>query len=302
MTGNFLVFVLILCLVLVPRAHAQPHRLLESAGAYNYSLKGADWGGSCVSSQQSPIDLSATQASCSDSMVFDLKLASSMVTTAVVDNGYTYQLDGEFSQLYATDTSNVLLGYIGTGMFIHAPSEHTIQGVSYDAELQIVHKIADQFASDSTDARTVAIVSILFKVDNSSEPNPFFTALALGNLTNETQETNIKLDSLLSPQLASPLVYFTYKGSLTAPPCTESVNWYVLQQILTIPGDQLAHLTSRWAANETFAKGIGNNRVIQSLNERTIQISGNSCQTQYVYYFSFFILFIFVAYFIFKLL
>jgi len=53
--------------------------------------------------------------------------------------------------------------------------------------------------------------------------------------------------------------YFLFKGSLTVPPCTEDVTWYVLKDQLVIDEDDLA-----------YAKRIqGNNaRPIQPFNDR----------------------------------
>ncbi len=53
---------------------------------------------------------------------------------------------------------------------------------------------------------------------------------------------------------------FHYEGSLTAPPCTENVEWNIINDPQPISKEQLAMFTRKWGGNHEFAKGRGNNR------------------------------------------
>ena len=61
--------------------------------------------------------------------------------------------------------------------------------------------------------------------------------------------------------LPAKLGYFTFAGSLTTPPCTEGVSWYVLKEHPTVSAPQIA----------TFAKLYPSDaRPIQPRNGRSI--------------------------------
>lgn len=294
---QFLLLALFLSLAF---AGLESTRSLQST--VDYSTQGADWTGTCASGiEQSPIDVSSSQGNCENTIVFNLRFVNSSVSTNLTDNGYAYEMSGTFSTLYATTVDSVLLGYTGTSMQIHAPSEHTIQGIQYDMELQIYHQITDQFASDPRDGRTIAAVSILFKVDDTQPENPLIESFKLSGASNETDPLSISLGSSLGSHLTTPIVYYAYKGSKTTPPCDQTVNWYVLDQVLTMTSAQLEPLTEKWS-NSTNTSGIGNYRKTQSVGTRIIQKGGGGCQSQYVYFFSFFLLFSFIGYFVFRLL
>jgi carbonic anhydrase len=73
---------------------------------------------------------------------------------------------------------------------MRAPSEHTINGISYDVEVQMFHK--------SYDSQVYAAVSVFFDmVDGGNSANPFIDAMNLNLLTAKTP-------SIVSPSI--PLI------------------------------------------------------------------------------------------------
>ena len=64
---------------------------------------------------------------------------------------------------------------------------------------------------------------------------------------------------------ASPGFYH-YQGSLTTPPCTESVNWFLYKDVLTISEAHLKAFQERLHDHS----GHHNFREVQPLNERRV--------------------------------
>ena len=56
--------------------------------------------------------------------------------------------------------------------------------------------------------------------------------------------------------------YYTFDGSLTTPPCTENVRWFVLKTPVHASGAQLKEFKARYGHN---------NRPTQPLNGRVIE-------------------------------
>jgi carbonic anhydrase len=70
--------------------------------------------------------------------------------------------------------------------------------------------------------------------------------------------------------LPEDLSYFTYTGSLTTPPCTEGVRWFVMETPVPVSEfviQQLHAVTSQFPGYNSFAN---NNRPVTPLNGRTV--------------------------------
>ncbi len=111
----------------------------------------------------------------------------------------------------------------------HAPSEHTIDGYHYDLELHIVHR-----DENSTELSVLGILFHMKKGGNSS--NSFLDQWLDSQLTYEGESGWIspKIDvKQLVDGLNNRRIY-DYEGQLTTPPCSEIVEWIVIDDPQTI--------------------------------------------------------------------
>ena len=209
------------------------------------------WGGLCESgAMQSPINLDVgTEFS---HYVFTNYIN---ITDTLAENcTASYTISVSNGTIYLKDLSgNTLMCTVETVTF-HSPSEHQIQGKNYGLEIEVSHSIANSIYSQ-------AVVSILF--DNSTDGhNPFFDDFIKDNeLVEDIATFNL---TMILGKMMSFVHYYAYEGSLTTPPCTENVLWYVFSQPQNISTDKLKVFQDKWANNITFANGLGNNREIQS--------------------------------------
>jgi carbonic anhydrase len=145
------------------------------------------------------------------------------------------------------------LEYILQRFEFHTPSEHTIDGKSFDIEIHFFHEDA---------AGNVAVVSVLLDEGEENQAlKEVFSYMSWVPVGGSIElDEPINLNSLFDD--AVPL--YRYDGSLTMPPCTEGVKWNVYSRTITAARYQLV------AAKGIYMK---NNRPIQGLNERSVYIA-----------------------------
>jgi carbonic anhydrase len=129
--------------------------------------------------------------------------------------------------------------YHAQEIVIHTPAEHKIGGKNYDMEVQILH-----YGMTVGDIAKQVILSFLFE-KKAGVYNKFLDDLDIFNLPNTLSKemdltTNIFIPKLLFSNEVNgmpamkPFSFYTYQGSLTAPPCTESTIVYVASQPLAV--------------------------------------------------------------------
>ncbi len=138
---------------------------------------------------------------------------------------------------------------------LHSPSEHLIDGVSFAAELHLVHADA---------GGQLAAVALLFRL---GEPSPLVQAILDAALdAGKTVDSGITLNA--GVYFPTGRGYYRYDGSKTTPPCHEPVAWYAMSEPETISQEQVNNLLA--------LSGGPNNRPVQPRGNRVIIIGGAS--------------------------
>ncbi|KAG4438309.1 hypothetical protein IFR05_006196 [Cadophora sp. M221] len=117
----------------------------------------------------------------------------------------------------------------------HAPSEHLIGGVRTRAELHLVHGDA------SGTPRGVVGLRI-----NPSTKSSNFIAQFIESTPGHDSSVRTQVDtldmSLAIKEVGSLKNFWTYKGSLTTPPCSEGLRWWVAGKVLEVSDAQMQAL------------------------------------------------------------
>jgi carbonic anhydrase len=211
-------------------------------GPENWGKLDPAYAACAVGKRQSPIDIKGAIISELTALKFDYN----SVPLSIIDNGHTIQVN------YAPGSTLSAGGrtYVLKQFHFHHPSEEHVNGHGFDMVAHLVHADAD--------GRT-AVVAVLFKTGNANALiNQLWNNIpAEKNKAVDVSGTTVNARDLLP----SDLGYFTFSGSLTTPPCSEDVTWFVLKSTASLSPSQLA----------AFAKLYSNNaRPIQPTNRREI--------------------------------
>lgn len=223
-------------------SHATPHWSYEGEHGPDHW---GEFGKACAEGKrQSPVDITGAEAVSLPEIAIKYKPSK----LNILNNGHTIQVDYEAGSTIDLGTSEYNLAQF----HFHDPSEHKVGGKSYAMELHLVHK---------NDKGDLAVIGVMIE---QGKENDAFKQI-WDNMPKKADErkevTGASIDA--SRLLPESLAYYTYPGSLTTPPCTESVTWLVLKEPIQMSAAQI----------EAFKKLInGNNRPVQPLNDRKINM------------------------------
>ncbi len=121
----------------------------------------------------------------------------------------------------------------------HRPSEEAVDGRLSDMSIHLIHKSADG---------KMAVIAVRL-TENLDFPNAMLSIL--WQHLPETTGATEKVTDMVNPGglLPADRGYWIYMGSITTPPCTEGVRWFVFQQELSIGRSQLRAFTSIFKMN-----------------------------------------------------
>ena len=202
---------------------------------------------------QSPINiLSSDTKQIKDMHLFNIKFEDKII--AVENLGHTVQLDFKSGSTINVDDVN----YTFKQMHFHTPSEHLIDGVTYPMELHIV-----AVNNDKPNLSRYVVFGVLFKMGEENKfINEFLNKIPKYEHDKTViQENTIKLKDLISKSDVAS--YYHYSGSLTTPPYTETVNWFVLKKIFQASPEQIEKINAIEGNNARHIE-FKNNRLIET--------------------------------------
>ncbi|KAM4014534.1 carbonic anhydrase 14 [Anomaloglossus baeobatrachus] len=158
-------------------------------------------------------------------------------------------------------------------------SEHQLDGDISPAELHIVHYNSDKFPSINeakSKPNGLAVLGVL--IETGSEENAGYGNIIsyLDKVTYADQSVSVpsfNIEMLLPEGLDQ---YFRYGGSLTTPPCYESVVWTVFYNKVQISRSQMEKLQTMLYSTKASSPSVvlqSNVRDPQPLNQRTVYSS-----------------------------
>jgi carbonic anhydrase len=206
----------------IAQDHGAPHWSYEGqTGPSHWGDLSVDYAPCKIGHRQSPIDIEAAQKTNLPAIQFDYKAAP----LHIIDNGHTIMIN------YAPGSS-IKVGdkrYELKQFHFHRPSEERIKGKRYDMVVHLVH-----VASDGS----TAVVAVLLQqgADNALIDELWADVPKEKNKEGFLDSVQINVANLLPADRG----YYTFAGSLTTPPCTENVTWYVLKHPLTLSAAEIS--------------------------------------------------------------
>lgn len=179
---------------------------------------------------QSPIDLAQAQA------VGDLEVSVDWEPSplTVSNNGKTVQVNFEPGS-YMTSSRRV---FNLIQVHFHTPSEHTFSGETWPLVAHFVH---------STDEGVLGVLGVLFEPGEAN--GELAKIIAAAEKADAAPRT--VADVAVDPRglLPDELEVFRYMGSLTTPPCSEGVNWHVVEEGVEASAEQIAAMAAMMGMN-----------------------------------------------------
>lgn len=194
--------------------------------------------------KQSPLNIIGPFEKSKDMLSVDYKEGP----LKMLNNGHTIQVNVEpGSTLTINKESYDLLQF-----HFHRPSEEQVDGKNASMVAHFVHKSKDG---------KLAVIGVLL---NEGKDNAAIKTL-WANLPPKEGEEFLPEKVSFNPgnMLPKELGFYNYEGSLTTPPCTEGVQFYILKKPMDMSKDQVGKFPYKLNA-----------RPVQSLNGRKINAGG----------------------------
>ncbi len=199
-----------------------------------------------LGSSQSPINIEnkdVVATSGLEKIEFNYRSAASKV----LNNGHTVQVNMLGGSSIKVDGMEFNLKQF----HFHTPSENNIDGKSFPLEAHFVHASKDG---------KLAVVALMFEdgAENATLKKIWGKMPVVAGESNACGLPHEGIDAMLPKKRD----YYRFNGSLTTPPCSEGVRWFVLKDYSTISKAQVKEFLD--------AVHHENNRPVQPINARKV--------------------------------
>ncbi|KAK3084541.1 hypothetical protein FSP39_015033 [Pinctada imbricata] len=239
----------------------------------------------CGGEKQSPVHIDSTKVFVDrklDDFNFHGYDATPERNLTIKNNGHTVKvsIEGPLPQVSGgglKDSYSAAQFHFHWGSVDDRGSEHAMDGKNYPMEMHLVH-YADKYRSlneavDKPDG--LKVLGFFFEI---GDRNPNFDKLIshFNSIKHKDAESTLEPISLHSLMPENLSVYFRYHGSLTTPPCFESVTWTVFKDTVKISKQQMESFRHTLKGNSKGEKDEALTEIyrpLQPLNSRNIYAS-----------------------------
>lgn len=188
----------------------------------------------------------------------------------IVNTGLGFTVaNSQFGYIEQIGTDGFPCFYQVVQLSLHMPSEHTLNGKQFHGELHVIH--AKQISNEELDYDDMLTVAVMLEIGDMESPllrqllsddaHSQHDAKPAASGGYAVSEYPIDLMRALGPVIEGP--FYSYKGSLTTPPCQENMKWLVFETPQTMSKDQWVEFKSSYA-------NPANNRPVQLWNGRAL--------------------------------
>jgi carbonic anhydrase len=229
-----------------------------SAEGAHWSYSGhtgpAQWGSmeeeykTCATGKlQSPIDIRDDRAKRTELPAIRVDYKPSALK--IIDNGHTVQINYDAGSFIEIGDKRYELAQF----HFHKPSEEKLNGKSYPMVAHLVHKAP---------GGNLAVIAVLLSTGSANS-----LIQTLWDNLPKKEESEMVADRAkinVVDLLPRDQSYYTFAGSLTTPPCSEGVTWFVLKHPTSVSTDEVARFSKLYPMNA---------RPVQPLNGREVKAS-----------------------------
>lgn len=217
-----------------------------STGPSNWGKLSENYSLCSKGKKQSPIDINNAIPQSLSSITMNYHPSK----FTVINNGHTIQAN-------SNDQKNKLLinrdQYVLQQFHFHTPSEHTFNGQSEALEVHLVHK---------NEKGNLTVLAVLIQAGDEHKT----LSQIMRNLPKNERETFIVNDFDVSTIIPTKKAQYHYTGSLTTPPCSEEVQWIIMESPIELSEQEITTFKQLFKSNR---------RPVQPLHDRTVYIDSD---------------------------